>query len=211
MTINIQNQNFILHHFGAIFWEDKSILLVSDVHLGKVSHFRKHGIAIPMEAIAENFNRLNALAAKFQPKTIIFLGDLFHSSKNKEWDLFANWTKAITQKIILVKGNHDIISMVDFDDLEIEVVPELVIDDFVLTHHPLETNNLFNFCGHIHPGIKLKAKGKQFLTISCFFRKPTQMILPAFGEFTGNFYLEPSQNDSVYAVTPTEVVEVVLE
>lgn len=211
MTINIQNQNFVLHHFGAIFWEDKSILLVSDVHLGKVSHFRKHGIAIPMEAIAENFNRLNALAAKFQPKTIIFLGDLFHSSKNKEWDLFANWTKAITQKIILVKGNHDIISMVDFDDLEIEVVPELVIDDFVLTHYPLETNVLFNFCGHIHPGIKLKAKGKQFLSISCFFRKPGQMILPAFGEFTGNFYLQPSQNDSVYAVTPTEVIEVVLE
>ena len=64
MTIKIQNHTFILHHFGAIFWQDKSILLVSDVHFGKVSHFRKHGIAIPVKTISENFNRLNILIKK---------------------------------------------------------------------------------------------------------------------------------------------------
>ncbi|MGV9003869.1 ligase-associated DNA damage response endonuclease PdeM [Flavobacterium sp.] len=210
MNIEIQNQSFILHHYGAIFWEKKSILLISDVHFGKVSHFRKHGIAIPNDAISENFNRLDFLLDEFQPKTIIFLGDLFHSTKNTEWKLFANWTKAISQKIILVKGNHDIIDELLFEVLNIEVVPELIIEEFILTHHPLENNTLFNFCGHIHPGIKLRAKGKQFLNISCFFRKPNQMIFPAFGEFTGNFYLKPTKNDLVYGITSEEVISVTI-
>lgn len=210
MNIEIQNHSFILHQFGSIFWSEKSILLISDVHFGKVSHFRKHGIAIPHDAISENFSRLEILLADFQPKTIIFLGDLFHSTKNSEWDLFANWTKSVSPKIILVKGNHDIIDELLFEKLNIEVIPELIIDEFILTHHPLENNTLFNFCGHIHPGIKLRAKAKQSLNISCFFQKPKQMILPAFGEFTGNFYLKPTKEDLVYALTPEKVVEVSL-
>ena len=210
MNIAIKNNSFILHHYGAIFWEEKSILLISDVHFGKVSHFRKHGIAIPNDAISENFNRLDILLAEFQPQTIIFLGDLFHSTKNSEWNLFANWTKSISQKIILVKGNHDIIDELLFENLKIEVIPELIIEEFILTHHPLENNTLFNFCGHIHPGIKLKAQGRQFLNISCFFNKPNQMILPAFGEFTGNFYLRPTKNDLVYAITPDKVIAITI-
>lgn len=210
MNIDIQNHSFILHPYGAIFWKENSILLISDVHFGKVSHFRKHGIAIPNDAISENFNRLDILLAEFQPQTIIFLGDLFHSTKNSEWNLFANWTKSISQKIILVKGNHDIIDETLFENLKIEVIPELIIEEFILTHHPLENNTLFNFCGHIHPGIKLKSQGRQFLNISCFFNKPNQMILPAFGEFTGNFYLRPTKNDLVYAITPDKVIAITI-
>lgn len=211
MQITIQNQTFILHHYGAAFWKEKSILLLSDVHLGKVSHFRKHGIAIPNDALFVNFERMDALLAHFEPETIIYLGDLFHSVLNSEWDLFANWSQNLSQKIILVKGNHDIINEVLFEEINIVIYDELIIDDFILTHHPLENNLLFNFCGHIHPGIKLRAKGRQFLKIACFFRKPLQLILPAFGEFTGNYYLEPTKKDLVYGITPTEVFEVVLQ
>ena len=205
MTIHIKNQTFLLHHFGVIFWKEKNILLISDVHLGKVAHFRKHGIAIPNEAIFENFTRLNVIIDLFNPKTIIFLGDLFHSKINNEWDLFTNWKKEISQEIILVEGNHDIIAKDNYEDLNVKMYSELVIDDFLLTHHPTEKSGFFNFCGHIHPGIKLKGIGRQYLNLSCFFQRPNQMILPAFGEFTGNFYLVPTENDKVYPVTKSEV------
>ena len=206
MKIKINNQNFILHQFGAIYWEEKKTLLISDVHLGKVAHFRKHGMAIPNEAIFENFFRLNFVKEFFKPTKIIFLGDLFHSKINKEWELFANWTSSITQEIILVEGNHDIIEKYHYEDLNIKIYSELEMDDFILTHHPMENNKFFNFCGHLHPGIKLKGSGKQFLNLPCFFRKHNQMILPAFGEFTGNFYLNPTKNDLVYAITKREVL-----
>ena len=205
MTIKINNQNFTLHQFGIVYWKEKNTLLVSDVHLGKVAHFRKHGMAIPNNAIHENFKRLNTVLDIFKPETIIFLGDLFHSEINIEWELFANWTFEISQEIILVEGNHDIIAKHNYEDLNVKVYNELILDNFLLTHHPIEKNGFFNFCGHIHPGIKLKGIGKQYLNLSCFFQKPNQMILPAFGEFTGNFYLVPTQNDKVYGITKDEV------
>jgi len=210
MRIRINNQNFILHQSGAAFWEEEKILLISDVHLGKVAHFRKHGIGIPKDAIFENFTRLDAVLQLFNPEMIVFLGDLFHSKINNEWDFFVEWTKKHQQKIILVEGNHDIISKQYYADLNIEIYSELIIDNFLLTHHPTEEEGLFNFCGHIHPGIQLRGLGRQFLSLSCFFQKPNQLIFPAFGEFTGNSYLVPTENDKAYAITKEGIIEVTI-
>lgn len=208
MRIAINNQTFILHQSGAVFWEQKKILLISDVHFGKVTHFRKHGIGIPKDASQENFTRLNTVLEWFDAEIIIFLGDLFHSKINNEWGVFAAWKKQQHQQIILVEGNHDIIDRRYYSDLDIKIYNELLIDDFLLTHHPTEKEAFFNFCGHIHPGVKLRGLGRQFLNVSCFFRKPKQLIFPAFGEFTGNYYLTPTESDIVYAITKDEVIEV---
>ncbi|MGM8360504.1 ligase-associated DNA damage response endonuclease PdeM [Flavobacterium sp. ARAG 55.4] len=208
MKIIINNQEFILHPSGAVFWKEKKILLISDVHFGKVAHFRKYGIGIPKDASQENFTRLNAVLELFDSEIIIFLGDLFHSKINNEWALFVAWKKKISQQVILIEGNHDIIGKHHYSDLDIEIYNELVIDDFLLTHHPTESEAFFNFCGHIHPGVKLRGLGRQFLNVSCFFRKQKQLIFPAFGEFTGNCYLMPTENDIVYAITKDEVIEV---
>ena len=87
-----------------MFWEEQNMLLISDVHLGKISHFRKYGSAVPQKAIAENFERLSRVVDLFQPKKICFLGDLFHSSLNLEWDLFENWMQEISAEVMLVVG-----------------------------------------------------------------------------------------------------------
>lgn len=208
MRIVINNQNFILHQSGAAFWEEKKILLISDVHLGKVAHFRKHGIGIPKNAINENFVRLDAVLHLFDATIIIFLGDLFHSKINTEWDMFAQWIRSISQQVILVEGNHDIIDKEFYTQLNIEICNELVIADFLFTHHPTENEGFFNFCGHIHPAIKLRGLGRQFLSLPCFFRKTNQLIFPAFGEFTGTFYINPTEKDTVYAITKEEVIAV---
>ena len=209
MEIEIRNNKFTLHPSGSVFWKDQNILLISDVHLGKIAHFRKNGLAIPESAILENFVRLDEVAALFNPKRIIFLGDLFHSQINNEWHFFADWVNSIDAEIILVEGNHDIISKQHYSDLNIVIHPKLVIDDFLLTHHPTESEECFNFCGHIHPGIKLKDLGRQSLKLACFFNKENQMILPAFGEFTGNYFLRPKQNVSVYAIANDKIIKVV--
>ena len=204
--IQIQEQNFILHSTGVLFWEEKSILLISDVHLGKISHFRKYGSAVPQNAIAENFTRLNEVVAFFHPKKIYFMGDLFHSSLNMEWDLFENWLQNITSEIILVAGNHDIISSVKYEALGIKIYSEIIFDQFLFTHHPEEREGFFNFCGHLHPGFKLNGAGRQQLKLRCFYENNSQMILPAFGEFTGNFWISPKPGDKIYAVTKKEVI-----
>jgi DNA ligase-associated metallophosphoesterase len=208
MEIQIRHNNFTLHASGAVFWEEQNTLLISDVHLGKISHFRKHGLAIPETAILKNFKRLDDILELFTPYKIIFLGDLFHSKINNEWQLFAGWVNQISSKIILVEGNHDIIAKQHYEELDIDIYPKLIIEEFLLTHHPSGTEQVFNFCGHIHPGIKLRDLGRQSMRLPCFFRKENQMILPAFGEFTGKCCLSPEENDQVYAIAKDKVIQV---
>jgi len=206
MIATIQNEIFILHPSGALFWKEKNLLLISDVHLGKVSHFRKHGVAIPNDAILENFKRLNTIVEVFAPKKLIFLGDLFHSSKNQEWNLFEEWVSCCVSEITLVAGNHDIINKKHYTQIKVNVVQFLEIDDFLLTHHPTEKEGFFNFSGHIHPGVILRGLGGQSLKLRCFYQNKNQMILPAFGEFTGKHIVKPTQEDIIYAIANEEVV-----
>lgn len=208
LDIHIQGKEFHLHPLGGLFWKEKSLLLISDVHLGKVSHFRKFGAAVPRKAIHKNFVLLDKIVSDFQPFQICFLGDLFHSSLNKEWQLFENWVGKTPAEIILVSGNHDIIAPEKYRQLNVEIFPELIIDDFLLTHHPEEREGLFTFCGHIHPAVKLHGFGRQKLRLPCFFKSKNQMILPAFGEFTGTYTMNPSKNDEVYAIVEDTVIKV---
>jgi DNA ligase-associated metallophosphoesterase len=207
-SIHIKDQNFQLHPLGGLFWKERSMLLISDVHLGKVSHFRKFGAAVPRKAIHKNYVLLDMIVADFQPFQICFLGDLFHSSLNKEWELFENWVAKTPAEIILVSGNHDIIDPEKYKQLKVEIFPELIIDDFLLTHHPEEREGLFTFCGHIHPAVKLHGFGRQKLRLPCFFKSKNQMVLPAFGEFTGTYTMTPSKDDEVFAIVEDAVVKV---
>lgn len=208
MEITIGDTLFTLHPSGAIFWPDQKMVMIADVHLGKISHFRKFGSAIPQKAIETNFNRLSEVVSYFNPDKICFLGDLFHSTLNNEWGMFEAWVKNQSSTIILIKGNHDIISPSLFSKLGIQIERELLINQFLLTHHPEKRDTLFNFSGHIHPGIKIRGTGRQSLSLPCFYRQPNQLTLPAFGAFTGKFLVTPKNGDAIYAITEDEVIEI---
>lgn len=206
MKININNQTFELHPSGAAFWTEKDILFISDAHLGKISHFRKFGSAVPHKAINANFLRLSELVGKFQPKTVCFLGDLFHSNLNNEWKLFENWLSLVKAEVVLIAGNHDIISPLNYQELGVKIHSEWQIEAFLLTHHPENRESFFNICGHLHPGFRLNGRGKQSLKMPCFFRRKDQLIFPAFGEFTGNYMMDLNEGEEVYAITQNEVI-----
>lgn len=206
LPININGHDFVLHCSGALYWIEKRMLLISDAHLGKVSHFRKYGSAIPGQVMFKNFLKLDNAVDYFNPESICFLGDLFHSTLNNEWQLFKGWVERTNLPIVLVAGNHDIISPQKYRDINITIVSEWVLNGFLLTHYPEEREGLFTLSGHIHPAVLLGGKGRQFLKLPCFFRSPNQMILPAFGEFTGTYIMEPKEGDVIYAITKDDVV-----
>ncbi|MGO1585069.1 MAG: ligase-associated DNA damage response endonuclease PdeM, partial [Mesonia sp.] len=93
MKVNLQQENFIFDPSGVAYWESKHILLIADVHLGKIAHFRKHGSAVPQKAILKNFEQLKKVVATYQPEKIYFLGDLFHSAYNSEFAYFKTWVQ----------------------------------------------------------------------------------------------------------------------
>lgn len=72
LEIEINNHEFVLHNSGALYWKGQEMLLVSDVHLGKISHFRKHGSALPTQPIFKNFSKLDKLVDHFARKKSVF-------------------------------------------------------------------------------------------------------------------------------------------
>ncbi len=208
MKIELNHQIAVLDASGAIFLESHKILLIADVHLGKVSHFRKHGSAVPVAIVADNFEKLDAVVSKFEPKIICFLGDLFHSDYNTEWLFFEAWIKQYPKIYFqLVVGNHDIIDSNKFLDLGIRIVDSLEVEQLFLTHEPTEKEGYLNLCGHIHPAVQLHGKGKQFLKLSCFYKTRHQLILPAFGGFTGRFVLNINEAESVFGIAEQEIIQ----
>ena len=79
----------------AIFWEEQRLLLVADVHLGKATHFRKHGIAVSGGIIEGDLARLGRIIESWEIEQLWFLGDLFHSDYNREWKRFESWLKGL--------------------------------------------------------------------------------------------------------------------
>ena len=206
--IVIFNNHFYLHKTGAIYWKEKNTLLLADIHLGKVGHFRKSGIPVPRKVEGVFYDKISKLKNSLNFSQIIFLGDLFHSSLNNEWFLFENWVKKSVLKIILIKGNHDIIPKLKFQQVGIKTYNDLKIEKFLFTHHPKKINDHFVFSGHIHPGVRLAGKGKQIMKFPCFIYNKDQIILPSFGGFTGMHLPKIKNEDQVFVITNKEVIEV---
>ncbi|WP_237073555.1 ligase-associated DNA damage response endonuclease PdeM [Mucilaginibacter mali] len=212
MDIELLGQNLLLLPQKAIYWQQEKALVAADVHLGKVGHFRKAGIAVPRDMEQDDLAVLSDLIHEHRPEKIYFLGDLFHSDMNNDWDWFALWRRNFPKiKVILIKGNHDIIHDKHYLDLDVELHQQLLVGPFLMLHHPLSDTKLeqaagYVFCGHIHPGVSLVGKARQHITLPCFAFGERQVILPSFGKFTGKVALRHGTDDKIYGVLKDKVI-----
>ena len=113
----------------------------------------------------------------------------------------------------LVRGNHDILSEQQYRRKGILVKEKDEIDSLLLTHELLDRAAIpkgrTNIAGHIHPGARLLGKGRQSLIFPCFWQMKNQMILPAFGSFTGFAQVRPSESDRIFIIVEDKLAEIV--
>lgn len=210
-SIQIMEQTFLLHPLKAMYWVEEKALLVADFHLGKASHFRKNGIAVPQQVAYSNYAKFNRLLKAFPMERIIFLGDLFHSDHNEDWEKFGALIKGYGQYYFsLISGNHDIMARREYDKFNIQVLDEpYAIGAFLLSHHPMNEvpETYYNLAGHVHPSIKLRGKARQSLRLPCFYFSDQNGLLPAFGKFTGTAIIRPKKTDQIFApVSDSEIM-----
>ena len=213
LNFELKDNNFLLTSGRSIFWEEEKSLIVSDLHLGKAGHFRKSGIAIPQTVFKEDMQRLMAQLQYFKPQQLLIVGDLFHSSANKEHDFFLKWRNDFSSlPVELIKGNHDILKKDWYQTAGITVhTKSLSIGKFTFTHdieYCDEEDKNYCFSGHIHPGIRIHGIAKQKVQIPCFYFGKNHAVLPAFGKFTGTYPMEPKAGDSIFALADNSVIQV---
>lgn len=210
-SITFKNQSLVLSPQKAIYWREHRALILSDLHLGKAGHFRKSGFAIPKSVDDGNLKRLDALIKEFEPTSIFFLGDLFHSTKNEEWSSFKTWRDKHSEiQMYLAVGNHDLYDADDYAELELTCSNSIHLSPFLMLHDEADverTNGLYPISGHIHPSVRMLGKGRQSKRLPCFYFGQLGALLPAFGNFTGTHIIKPTVDDHTFAIIEAQILE----
>ncbi len=206
--IELKGETFLLLPQKAVYRPRKQQLILSDLHIGKASHFRKQGLAMPPQSHLKDIDTLHFLMDHWQPASVLFLGDLFHSIYNNEW----LWLKSFMMtypktQFILVEGNHDILKEDLYQDLPNLIKLEILEEEhFVFSHEPIDKPLKLNFCGHLHPGLRITGIARQSEKLPCFFHSRTHFILPAFGHLTGLYLLEQEKDALYYLVAGSKII-----
>ena len=209
-----------LHPHAAMYWTVADTLLLADLHLGKATHFRRHGMAVPQYVQDETLDKLTGLLVDYKPARLLLLGDLFHSDYNDEWEDFADVITGFADtRTELVLGNHDRLTRHQYEKYGIRVLEEPYVEaGFAFSHHPMslkelsahlpdhpDVSSLYNLAGHVHPAAQLYGRGDA-LKLPCFFFGREAGLLPAFGSFTGTYTVRPRRGDRVYVLAGERVV-----
>jgi DNA ligase-associated metallophosphoesterase len=212
VSIDFGEELFSATTVGVLFHSATGSIIISDCHFGKTTHFRRHALPIPEKAIQKDLNRLEQITKTLNPKRIIFLGDLFHSAENREWNMLSEFlTDRIKLPLILVMGNHDILSAQCYEKAGFELQSRYFIGNIALVHdlEDFKTNSRFVISGHIHPGYRLRGNGRQQVLLPCFYVGSTSLIMPAFGSLTGLAAVEKKhKTDRVFCFTQSKIYEV---
>ena len=168
---------------GALFWEEQSLLVVSDLHLEKGSSFAARGVLLPPYDTVATLSRLSAVIARHDPRVVIALGDSFHDRTAHE-RLSAPDREAIAamqtrRDWIWISGNHDPALPSDLGGV---VASEVAIGSIMFRHEP--TGAAGEIAGHLHPKARVATRGRA-MERRCFACDGERAVMPAFGAYTG--------------------------
>jgi len=170
---------------GALFLPDLHMLVVSDLHLEKGSSFARRGQLIPPYDTAATLDMLAAVIARYQPRTVISLGDSFHDAKASDRlpSLYKIRLKSLMEQRnwFWITGNHDPDRP---GDLPGDCVAELAIGPLTFRHVPSRDQSQGEVAGHLHPAARIVRKGRS-VRRPCFASDGDRLIMPAFGAYTG--------------------------
>lgn len=187
------------------------LLVLADVHFGKAAAFRARGVPVPQGTTRGNLDRIDDLIAHCAPRTLVFLGDLFHARESHApatlAELLAWRARHAALDLVLVEGNHDRAAGAPPATLGITVQDEpWAAGGAWLAHHPQRVAGGAVLAGHLHPTTRLTV-GFESVRLPCFWWHDGLLVLPAFGEFTGGSAVTRAAGDRVFAVAGERVVE----
>ena len=199
-TISFNKHKFQISKEGVLFWFEKKIAIISDLHLEKGSGYGPTGQFLPPYDSEETLMKLLNTTKQYNIKKIILLGDTFHDKNalsrmsKKVTSLFKNLLNKY--EVIFVLGNHE-------DNMEFENIT--FFDEYVLDGihfiHQASKKNIYQISGHYHP-IATVRTGSKKITGKCFIQLKYNLILPSFGVYTGGLNIKNSIFKEIFEKEP---------
>ncbi|KAF3361652.1 hypothetical protein PHSC3_001775 [Chlamydiales bacterium STE3] len=208
MEITLEGQQIELLPEKALFWKEKKALIVSDLHLGKTTTFRRAGIAVSDQLMIQDLDRLQRLLTSKQAQRCIIVGDFLHHPSGlteTTVTLIGKWLEKSCCPVELILGNHD--RGLKHLNWPLAITEKALLESpFAFSHIPCTFPGYFTFSGHVHPKI-LISKRRQNMRLPCFLMQKEQCLLPAFSSFAGGHVIVPSANDQVFAIAEDTVIK----
>jgi DNA ligase-associated metallophosphoesterase len=195
-TVDVAGVNFVADLSGALFWEEESLLVVSDLHLEKGSSFASRGVLLPPYDTVATLGRLAAVIARHDPRMVIALGDSFHDRTAHD-RLSAPDRDAIAalrarRDWIWISGNHDPALP---DDLGGVIANEVAIGPIAFRHEPTGASG--EIAGHLHPKARVATRGRT-MERRCFACDGKRAVMPAFGAYTGGLSIRDAAFSKIF-------------
>lgn len=194
LPLQLAGEQVVLLGARALYWPARHALLIADLHLGKADVFRRAGIGLPSGVTGDDLQRLSALFARHDVRTLWILGDVLHGAVHRaawyrQWQGWREQHAAV--QVGALAGNHD--RALPKADLGIELLGEqLQAGPFLLRHDPEPHTSLHVLCGHIHPLAKLPGMTRRW---PAFWLRERLTVLPSWSRFTAGIapVLEPGE------------------
>ncbi|MFT6683245.1 MAG: DNA ligase-associated metallophosphoesterase [Loktanella salsilacus] len=166
---------------GALWWADRQLLCVSDLHLGKSDRIaRRSGVMLPPYETQETLAKLSHDIAVTDPKTVLCLGDSFDDLMAADSLSDADDTTLTSlqagRQWLWLEGNHDP------GPLALGGTHLSIHQDGGLTFRHIASDTQLEISGHYHPKYAIPGAGN---ARSCFLTDAKRLILPAYGAYTG--------------------------
>ncbi|MFC4358727.1 metallophosphoesterase [Halobium salinum] len=173
----------------AVYFPDAATLVVADTHVGRDE---ASGVEFPLGERADLRERLEALLAHFEPREVVFAGDVLHQFGDVTPDAESGLRElldccaAADATPVLVAGNHDTLLDEVYDGAVHDCyrLEDAYEGEDVLVAHgheePAETALLY-VVGHDHPAIDIEGRKRPcYLYGSGVYRGGDVLMLPAF-------------------------------
>lgn len=189
---------------GLLWWQERRLLCVSDLHLGKSDRMaRRGGALLPPYENRDTLDRLAQAVHALDPLSVICLGDSFDDIAGQDALSEPEQTQLTTlmagRRWVWIEGNHDPgpVSLGGTHLAEYKTGP-------LVFRHIADPEASSEISGHYHPKASLRLKAGS-LSRPCFLIDDTRVILPAFGTYTGGMrssdpVFTPLMSDKAVAV-----------
>lgn len=184
-SLILHDQRLLARPSGALFWPERGLLIVSDLHLGKSERMaRRGGALLPPYESRETLGRLDAELEATGAARIICLGDSFDDAAAldgmDEPDRIWLLKMMAGREWVWITGNHDA-GPIDISGTHRAEVQE----GGLVFRHIAEAGARGEISGHYHPKARLAGRAWR-----CFAADRDRIILPAFGTYTGGLWCE---------------------
>lgn len=169
---------------GGLWWAERRLLVVSDLHLGKTERIlRRGGPSLPPYETRDTLIRLENDLRMTNADTVICLGDSFDDSEAAKTLPEADrlWISRLQagRRWVWIEGNHDPgpIALGGAHMAELPVPP-------LTFRHIAQAGKSGEISGHYHPKVRIQTRLRSIVR-PAFLLDSDRVVLPAFGTYTG--------------------------